>query len=74
MAPAPKEKSDRVSRAWQWGEYILAILAGNIIYLSIEPKLPIALRHHLYRADLGVLFDFFICVGMYGLVRLARRI
>jgi hypothetical protein len=67
---APKE----VSRAWQWGEYLLAILAGNILYFLIEPALPVWLHHHLDRTDPGVLFDFIICAGMYGLVRLARRI
>ncbi len=71
----PPETAPRgVSRAWQWGEYILAILAGNILYLLIEPYLPIELRHRLFRADPGVLLDFLICAGIYGLVRLARRI
>jgi hypothetical protein len=63
-----------VSRAWQWGEYFLAILAGIILYLLIEPELPPSLHHHLDRVDPGVMVEFLLCAGMYGLVRLARRI
>ena len=64
----------RVSRAWQWGEYFLAILAGIILYLSIEPALPASLHHRLDRTDPGVLLEFLLCAAMYGLVRLARRL
>jgi hypothetical protein len=63
-----------VSRAWQWGEYTLAILAGIILYFLIEPALPPSLHHRLNRADPGVLIEFLLCASMYGLVRLARRI
>lgn len=72
MAQPPETERGKVSRAWQWGEYILAILAGNVIYLLIEPALPAWLRHRLYRADPGVLLDFLICAAMYGIVRLLR--
>lgn len=74
MAQPPERERPRVSRAWQWGEYIFAILAGEIIYLLIEPSLPAYLHHRLYRADPGVLLDFLICAAMYGLVRLVRWI
>lgn len=62
----------RVSTARQWGEYVLAILAGNILYILIEPKLPAALHHRLFRVDAGVLIDFLLCVMIYGAIRLAR--
>ena len=74
MATSPETAPNGVSRAWQWGEYILAILAGNIIYFSIEPALPLWAHHHIDRTDPGILIDFLICAGMYGIVRLARRI
>jgi hypothetical protein len=74
VATPPETSPQGVSRAWQWGEYILSILAGNILYLLIEPELPAYLHHHLFRADPGVLFDFLLCALIYGLVRLARRI
>ncbi|MGO9643070.1 MAG: hypothetical protein ACLP1Y_17400 [Candidatus Acidiferrales bacterium] len=63
----------RVSLARRWGEYVLAILAGNILYLLIEPQLPTALHHRLFRVDAGVLIDFVLCVLIYGGIRLARR-
>ena len=63
----------RVSTARRWGEYVLAILAGNILYLLIEPQLPMALHHRLFRVDAGVLIDFVLCVLIYGGIRLARR-
>jgi len=62
----------RISIARQWGEYILAILAGNILYLLIEPHLPTALRHRLFRVDAGVMVDFLLCVFVYGGIRLVR--
>jgi hypothetical protein len=62
----------RVSKARQWGEYVLAILAGNILYLLIEPQLPTALHHRLFRVDAGVMVDFLLCVLIYGGIRLAR--
>jgi hypothetical protein len=62
----------RVSTARRWGEFVLAILAGNIFYLLIEPQLPAVLHHRLFRVDAGVLIDFLLCVMIYGAIRLAR--
>lgn len=62
----------RVSTARRWAEYLVAILAGNVIYLFIEPDLPFLLRHRMFRVDLGLAIDFLICVAVYGLVRLVR--
>jgi len=61
-----------VSMARRWAEYLIAILAGNIAYLFMEPGLPTFLRHRVFRVDLGLGLDFLICVGAYMLVRLAR--
>ena len=58
--------------ARRWAEYLVAILAGNIIYLFLEPQLPPVMRHRLSRVDLGLGIDFVICAAVYGLVRLAR--
>jgi hypothetical protein len=68
------EPQGSVSRAWKWGELILAILAGNILYLLIEPELPMPLRHGQDSIGPGSLVDFLLCALIYGLVRLARRI
>jgi hypothetical protein len=66
------ESSGAVSTARRWGEYLVAVLGGNIVYLAIEPQLPVALRHRMFQIDLGLAIDFLICVVLYGFVRLAR--
>jgi hypothetical protein len=63
-----------VSIGRQWAEYLVAILLGNIIYLFIEPQLPTAIRHRMFRVDFGLAIDFFICVALYAVVRLFRGI
>jgi uncharacterized membrane protein (DUF2068 family) len=66
------EMSGGVSTARRWAEYLLAVLAGNIIYLAIEPQLPNPLRHRMFKVDFGLAIDFLICVALYGLIRLVR--
>ena len=61
-----------VSISRRWAEYLVAILAGNIVYLFLEPGLPSVLRHRIMRIDPGLGIDFLICVAIYGLVRLVR--
>lgn len=59
----------------KWLEYLVAILIGNAIYyLSLVPHLPEALRHRGFGMDGGVLIDFAVCVGVYGLLRLGIRL
>ena len=59
----------------QWVEYLVAILLGNAIYFfSLLPHLPAFLRHQVFRVDWGIGLDFLVCVGVYGLVRLAGRL
>jgi hypothetical protein len=64
--------SNEVSLSRRWAEYLVAVLAGNVAYLFIEPQLPAAMRHRMFRVDLGLAIDFLMCVGIYGLVRLVR--
>ena len=52
-----------ISTARRWAEYLVAILGGNIIYLAIEPQLPISFRHRMFQIDLGLALDFLICVA-----------
>ena len=57
----------------RWGEYLLAILIGNAIYFSvIEGRLPVSFHHQLFQLDLGLLIDFLVCAGIYGLACLAH--
>ncbi|HJY86541.1 MAG TPA: hypothetical protein VKE24_06845 [Candidatus Acidoferrales bacterium] len=56
------------SRARRWGEYLLAILGGNILFLLLEPHLPAALRHETFRVDWGLGLDFALCASLYGMI------
>jgi hypothetical protein len=59
--------------AWRrYAEYLVAVLAGNIAYLFVEPELPTVMRHRMFRIDLGLAIDFLICVGIYVVVRFVR--
>jgi ABC-type uncharacterized transport system permease subunit len=51
---------------------LIAVLAGNVIYLSVERFLPSRVQHQLYQVDWGLAVDFCICLVCYGLLRLVR--
>jgi zinc transporter ZupT len=48
---------------------LMAVLAGNAIYLGIERFLPASAQHQLFREDWGLALDFLICVVCYALVK-----
>jgi hypothetical protein len=52
-----------------WRQFI-AVVAGNLIYLVVEPHLPPRGQHQLYKLDWGLVVDFWICLVCYGLVRM----
>jgi hypothetical protein len=52
-----------------WRQFI-AIVAGNLIYLVVEPHLPARGQHQLYQVDWGLAVDFWICLVCYGLLRM----
>ncbi len=58
----------------RWVEYLAAILGGNILFLLLEPHLPVWLQHHVFRVDGGLGVDFALCAGLYGVLRLIRRL
>lgn len=51
---------------------LIAVLAGNVIYVSVERFLPSSAQHQLYQVDWGLAVDFCICLVCYGLLRLIR--
>jgi hypothetical protein len=51
---------------------LIAVLVGNAIYFGIERFLPPRAQHHLYQVDWGLAVDFWICVAVYGIIRLIR--
>ena len=52
---------------------LIAVLAGNAIYFSVEQYLPPRAQHHPYAVDWGLAVDFWMCLVCYGLVGLFRR-
>jgi hypothetical protein len=56
----------------QFWQSLIAVLAGNAIYFSVERFLPAKAQHHLYQIDWGLAVDFWICLACYGLVRMIR--
>lgn len=66
------ERRGGISTSRRWAEYLVAVLAGNIFYLFVEPQLPNAMRHRMFRIDPGLAIDFLMCVGIYGILRLVR--
>jgi hypothetical protein len=57
-------------RIWR---QLIAVVAGNLIYLVVEPYLPVRGQHQLNQIDLGLAVDFWICLVCYGLVRMVWR-
>ena len=56
--------------ARKWLKYLIAIILGNGLYFALNPYLPEAARHHIYKLDLGTLVDFWLCLMVYGLLEL----
>jgi len=52
---------------------LVAVLAGNALYFLLMPHLPAAIRHRLFKEDLGLLVDFCICAAIFAAVKYARR-
>lgn len=51
---------------------LVAVVAGNLIYLGVERFLPLRGQHQLYQIDWGLAIDFWICLVCYGLLRIVR--
>lgn len=57
-----------------WGEYLGAIVLGNLAYFALFPLLPGSWQHQVFQLDLGLALDFLFCVGAYlGLRRWVFR-
>ena len=49
----------------------VAVIAGNAIYfLLLWQHLPQRARHQVYRIDLGLVVDFWLCVAAFGVIKL----
>jgi hypothetical protein len=62
---------ERMSLTRNLAQAIIAVIAGNAIYfLLLWPRLPANARHEVYRIDVGLLIDFWLCAACFGLVKL----
>jgi hypothetical protein len=48
---------------------LLAILLGNLLYFSIQSRLPARARHTPLHIDWGIVVDFWFCLVFWGLLR-----
>lgn len=53
---------------------LIAVVIGNAIYFLLMPELPRLARHTTFRFDLGLVVDFWICLVIYGLLELVKRL
>ncbi len=61
----------RISVARSLIEAVIAVVAGNALYfLVLWPHLPERAHHDVYKLDLGLLVDFWICAACFGVVKL----
>ena len=51
---------------------LIAVVAGNAIYFSLQSHLPPRAQHTPFRIDWGLAVDFWVCLVCYGLVRLVK--
>lgn len=53
---------------------LVAVIGGNALYFFLlMPVLPASARHMPYKADVGLILDFWICLVIYGVIELAIR-
>jgi hypothetical protein len=65
------------SRINLWANFwtsLSAILIGNAVYfLLVSPNIPVAGRHRDFAIDIGLVIDFWVCLVVYGLIRLVLQ-
>jgi hypothetical protein len=53
---------------------LIAVVVGNAIYFLLMPRMPRLARHTTFKFDLGLVVDFWICLVIYGLLELFKRL
>jgi hypothetical protein len=53
-------------------ESLIAVVAGNILYFTLQRFFPPRAQHQLYQLDWGLAVDFWMCLVCYGLLRFLR--
>lgn len=53
---------------------LIAVVAGNLLYVVLYSMLPEAAQHRPFKLDLGLLVDLWFCLIVYGFIELILRI
>jgi len=69
--PLPLFTGHRLIEMTNFIHALVAVLAGNAVYLLLMPHLPPAARHVPMRPDLGLAVDFWLCLVFFGLIKTA---
>jgi lipopolysaccharide export LptBFGC system permease protein LptF len=64
---------NRVLKANFW-KSLIAVVAGNVLYLLVFSLLPEPARHRPFKLDLGLAVDLWFCLFFYGLIELFLRL
>jgi hypothetical protein len=67
---------NRFPAAWRgaaWAAAAAVLLGNGLYFLVLFPWLPEGWRHQPFALDAGLGLDFLLCLGVYVLLRRARR-
>lgn len=53
---------------------LVAVVAGNVVYLLVEKYLPVPARHVVFKFDLGMVVDFWFCLVAFGIVKTVENL
>lgn len=48
---------------------LIAVVAGNLVYLALLRYMPPSARHTPRHLDLGLLVDFWFCLVFFGIIK-----
>lgn len=63
------KKAQNIMPWSRWVKYLIAVIAGNILYFKLAPFLPPGARHHQL-LDWGTFVDLWFCLFVYGVMEL----
>lgn len=52
---------------------LIAVVAGNLVYLALLRYMPPSARHLPRHLDVGLLVDFWFCLVFFGIIKTVSR-
>ena len=74
MSPEPRKTERKRYFPKNFWQSLIAVVVGNAIYFLSMNRLPRSARHITFKFDLGLVVDFWICLVIYGLLELFKRL